>query len=453
MLIEALIAGLVLLPALYLALVRSPALLAYGFVVFAFNRGLRRLVDFYLHQEFNPFSLISLTPLVVACLMLGPALLYFRKLPRQSVPVFALLLVALLHGLAVGIMLNGIGALYSFGEWLAGFGAMAFAATLPASDKQANGWIRACIWTGIGVAIYGWWQYFTIPPWDAFWVRAVNLEGYLGNLKPTEMSLFSTMASRGPCASYLGWCLIPLIIDSRWRVPLRWLVAALLLATMSLTLARSMFIVVALVAVIHPLLTRGQSLVRILLFALVFVLGATLLLDFLPGADRIQSRVETFQNLSGDGSLQARLNLYSQGFSQLASMPLGFGLGSSGLADRVSRTSATAMDSGYIQIFYQFGWVGGLSFFASLTLLWKEATRRIGRGSRDPFVTATRSILLGCLIYLFVTDGFAGFAVFWAIFGRALNRKTLPSRPSSTAARHESSTEISVSAGKLSADS
>ena len=44
----------------------------------------------------------------------------------------------------------------------------------------------------------------------------------------------------------------------------------------------------------------------------------------------------------------------------------------------------------------------------------------------DPFIPATRAILLATLVFLFVGDIFAGFSLLWIFFGRVLS---LPADP------------------------
>ena len=95
----------------------------------------------------------------------------------------------------------------------------------------------------------------------------------------------------------------------------------------------------------------------------------------------------------------------------------------------------SAGDSGYIQIFSQFGWVGAGLFFAALYALWSELGRRWNLGIEvtmaqaiDSFVPATRAILLGSLVYLVVGDIFAGFSLLWVFFGRSISPYADPKR-------------------------
>lgn len=425
---ELLVTILIVLPALLLAARRSTYLLDYAFYVVALNRGIRRLVDYYINGAFNPLSTISLTPLIVSALLLVPAMGRFHHLTPRSRGIAMLIIVALAHGMAVGLMTAGIGAIYSLGEWLAGFGAFLFASTALVSSRTTDRWMKSSGYAALIVAVYGWFQYLTIPPWDAFWVTEVNFVGYLGQLRPTEMSVFSTMHERGPCASFLAWAAIPMILHPRWRILGGWLTVVLLFSVVVLTLSRSMFIIVALVAVLQPALSKGRGLGRVLLFAGLLAIGASYGLEHMPGSARITKRFDTMKDLQNDGSYQGRLEIFTSGVPWVVQHPLGLGLGSSGFgAGRIGGgTKEGWCDSGYIEVFSQFGWIGGLAFFAAMAQIWGELSRRIRQGGRDPFLFTGRAVLLGCLVFLYVGNVFGGFSLFWVFLGISLNRLTRP---------------------------
>ena len=434
---EYFIALLIVLPAFLLAAQRSSYLLDYVFFVVALNRGIRRLVDFYINGAFNPLSSISLTPLVVSAVLLVPAMSRFGQLTPNSRNVATLIMVALGHGLVIGFVNSGIGAFYSLGEWMAGFGAFLYAATSPLTAQTADRWMRSCGYAALIVAVYGWYQYFTIPEWDAYWVTAVNFVGYLGQLKPTEMSVFSTLHERGPCASFLAWAAIPMILNPRWRIIGGWLTVVLLLSVVVLTLTRSMFIIVGLVAMLQPALSKGKGVGRVIVLAAVFGFGGSIGLQYMPGSERITKRYDTMKDMQNDGSFKGRLSIFTTGLPWVLQHPLGMGLGSSGFgAGRIGESGSSSSassspkegfcDSGYIEVFSQFGWIGGLAFFAAMAQLWGEQTRRIRLGGDNAFLTTGRAVLLGSLVFLAVGNVFGSFSLFWVFLGISLNRMTLP---------------------------
>jgi hypothetical protein len=416
-------------PAFALAARRSSWLLDYAIIVLAFNRGIRRVADYYVDGHFNQFSPISLTPLVVAGLLLVPVGSYFLRLPRKSRTPFYLLGTGIALGFAIGVVLNRAAAVYSLAEWLAGLGAMAFAATQPIGSKVADRWIKTAGWCAVIVAAYGWWQYYTIPAWDGMWLVQSGMAGYMGQPEPTKMTVFSTLNERGPCGSFLAWAVIPMIINPRWRNPGGWLSVAFLLSGIVLTQTRSNLIIIGVVAILYPALTSGRGIGRLLVLTALIMIGATWGLQHVPGMQTLGERFGADSLYGGNSSLQGRLDIYRYGLSSIVSKPLGLGLGCSGLGGRMNNNSGEGVsDSGYVQIFAQFGWLGGLLFFAALWLLWQELGRRWkcgltlgGPESVDAFVPATRAVLLASLVFLFVGDIFAGFSLLWVFFGRSLS--------------------------------
>ena len=430
--VECLILFLIVAPAVWMALNRSSWLIDYAIFVLAFNRGLRRIVDYYVNEEFNPRSPISLSPLLVAMLLFIPVLQNTDRITPQLRKIFGLFSVAIAGGFAVGFLLNKFAAVYSLAEWLSGLAALAFAATQRASSSEANRWIKSAGWAALGVAAYGWWQYYTIPAWDAMWLEQSGMQGYMGQPIPTQMTLFSTMNERGPCGTFLAWAAIPMILSRQWRNPLGWIAIVFVIATIFLTGTRSNFIVMAVVAVLYPALSRGRGAFRMLVLAALSVLVISFGASRIPGAERFAARY-TAEEIHGEGSsLQGRLEIYRMGLSTIARNPLGLGLGSSGMGKRVEGGEGVVGDSGYVQIFAQFGWLGGIAFFAAFTLMWKELTRRSRnavnafRGPVDPFIPATRALLLATMVFLLVGDIFSGFSLIWVFFGRALAVSTDP---------------------------
>lgn len=427
---ELLIAILIVAPAFYMAATRSSYLLDYMFFVVALNRGIRRLVDYYINEAFNPLSLISLTQLIIGMLIMLPALSRMNRLTAPVRNLSYLIMLAIAHGTAIGVLNAGIGAFYALGEWLAGFGAFLFVATAPVTAGTMDRWMKSSGYAALLVALYGWYQYLTIPPWDAFWVEAVGFVGYLGVLKPMEMSVFSTMHERGPCASFLAWAAIPMILHPRWRIIGGWLTVALLLSVVLLTMSRTMFMIVALIAVLQPALSKGMGMGRVVLLAALLGIGGTVGLEHMPGSERITKRFETVKDIQNDGSFKGRLAIFTTGVPWVLGHPLGLGLGSSGFgAGRIGNAGGAQegfCDSGYVEVFSQFGWIGGLAFFAALAKIWGELTHRIQQGGKDVFLFTGRAVLLGCLVFLYVGNIFGGFSLFWVFLGISLNRLTMP---------------------------
>ena len=295
---EYFIAALIVFPAVFMAVTRSTWLMDYTIAVIAFNRLIRRIVDYYFNGQFNPLSMISLTPLAVAGLMAALAVVDTRLLKGRARKIVLNMLWALALGFVVGYIYNKMGALYSLGEWAAGVGAMAFAASHPHAARAADRWIKTAGWCAVGVAAYGIWQYFTIPAWDAMWLVQSNMVGYMGLPEPQKMTCFSTMNERGVCSGFLGMAMLPMILNRRWRNSGGWFSVVLILYAMFLTEVRSSLIILVLVAVLQPVLSRGFGILRVSVAAILLTVVAALGLGNLPASAK-WPRDSMRSNLSG----------------------------------------------------------------------------------------------------------------------------------------------------------
>jgi putative inorganic carbon (hco3(-)) transporter len=433
---ELAITMLLIAPAAALAVMRSSYLIDYAIWILALNRGIRRLIDYYINGEFNPYSPVSLTPLVVGGLMFLAALSRVSSLQGRSKNIFIMFFAGLVIAFAVGLARNGLGAIYSLGEWISGLGAMLFAATQRANGYTGDRWVRSAGWAGVFVAGYGWFQYLTIPPWDAMWLEQSGMIGYMGLPEPTKMTCFSTLNERGPCAGFLTWAVAPMFLNARWRNQGGWVSVLLILSAMLLTEVRSGFIVVVLAALLQPALASGRGIGRTLTACGLVVAAAYFGLQRIPGVERFTKRFETTALAGEESSAHIRLRLYIAGLQTVAENPVGLGLGSSGMATQRGATQSdkTVFDAGYIQIFAQFGWIGALLFFSALGLLWVElgSRWRVARreAEADPFLPAARALLVSMMILLVIADVFSGFSLVWVVFGRVIarghNQQTLP---------------------------
>src|ERR1700719_1300024 len=111
MIIEWAVAILLVLPALAFAAKGSSLLVDYSILVFVFNREIRRVVEWY-EGSFNPFSPVSLTPLIVLCLLLIPFLSRYRSLHPLPKQMFALFLWGIAYSTFLGLAKNGLAAVY-----------------------------------------------------------------------------------------------------------------------------------------------------------------------------------------------------------------------------------------------------------------------------------------------------------------------------------------------------
>ena len=97
--------------AVFLAARRSSYLVDYVVVIYVFNRGLRRVLDYYA-GSFNPFSPVSLTPVIITGVMLLPFLVRFGTLPKTHKTIFYCLFIAIGYSFAIGFFRIQFAAVY-----------------------------------------------------------------------------------------------------------------------------------------------------------------------------------------------------------------------------------------------------------------------------------------------------------------------------------------------------
>ncbi|HBJ34812.1 MAG TPA: hypothetical protein DDZ51_08620 [Planctomycetaceae bacterium] len=322
----------------------------------------------------------------------------------------------------VGLVNVRFGAVYALGEYIAPIGLLGFGAMYSNRPEVLGRWCNSIVLSGLAVAIYGIWQFYTIPPWDAFWVEAVNFEGYLGILEPTKMTLFSTMSDRGPAATYLCSCLILIALRPRTLGWLRLPAGLLILYAMLLTYSRTTMIQFGLAVILYPLLNRGvgmKGVVAIVILALIF--GETLL-QRLPGSATASERVSSIGNIANDGSFRGRIALLGYAFSNSLSEPLGLGIGSHGLASRVSTGMkfGQADSTGYVEALRTYGWIGFALLVSVFLSLWM-ATRVIMEAEiPDANVFLFRAWYISGLAATFSGGWFFTATFFWVLGGFCL---------------------------------
>ena len=425
MIIEWAIAALLILPAIGFAAKGSSLLVDYSILVYVFNREIRRVVEWY-EGSFNPFSPISLTPLTVLCLLLIPFFSGYRSLHPLPKQMFALFFGGIAYAIFLGLAKNGLAAIYGAAEYLSAMALMGYSATALIDDRTADRWVKTAGWAAVVACLYGWCQYLTIPPWDAFWVEHVGFVGYLGKMVPTEMTVFSTFPERGPCAAFLALVAVPILVSRRWRLFLGWPEALLMLSVILLTMSRGGVILVGLGLVLYPLLNRGKSSATVVSIAVVVAIAAVVGLNRLTNSTRIEDRFSTLSHMQDDESYQVRVGIAQAGLAMILSNPAGSGMGSTGLAGRLNRGStydsgSIVGDGGYLELMASMGLPGSLCFAAGIWTLWRNLSICSRFGLRDDYLGLARAFLILLLIGMLAGNFFISFGVMWIVFGRTLS--------------------------------
>lgn len=425
-----LVTMIICVPALVMAVQQSSWLVDYLFFVVALNRGIRRVVDWD-NGYFNQYSLISLTPLIIGGLATYVVVAELsgrdhRFGPRTVVTLYRYSF-AIALAFIIGFLNIKFGAIYAMGDYIVPIGLLGFGAMYCDRSDIMDRWCNSIALSALVVAGYGIWQFYTIPPWDAFWVKAVKFEGYLGKLEPTKMTLFSTMAERGPAASYLCSALILLVLRPGTLWLFRWPVAALVMMAMLLTYSRTAVIQAGLACLIFPIINRGAGILPVAILFLMFTVFGESILSRLPGGGMVAQRVNTLTDIENDGSFRGRIQIIILTFGDNLTQPFGLGIGSHGLAARVatSASGASGDSSGYIETLRTFGWFGFFVVANVLYRTWQSSSELLRLQSDDRNIALFRAWFIAGLAAFFSGNWLFTATFFWVLAGYCLGQLDL----------------------------
>ncbi len=414
---------LICLPAVVMAAQRSTWMIDYLFFVVALNRGIRRIVD-YNNGYFNQYSLISLTPIIVGGLAVVVVLLELNRRDRKFGHLTANILYLyggiVAYAFVIGFVNAKFGAVYGLGDYIAPIGLIGYGALWSGDSSTMNRWCHSFVASVLAVAIYGLWQFYTIPPWDAFWLVSVKMTGYMGIPEPTKMTLFSTMGERGPAAMYLCSGLMLLALRPGTLGLIRWPSAAIVCYAMLLTYSRTTVIFAGLAVLLYPVLNRGSGIVPVIALSLLALIGGPALMSRLPG--QASARIETIGSIHDDGSFQGRIMLLGIAIRNSMSEPLGLGIGAGGMASRVQQASKAAVvdSTGYADTLATYGWIGFVIIMTILYRLWRASSDLIAWQMDDANVRIFRAWFIAGMAALFSGNWLAGASFFWVLAGHCL---------------------------------
>jgi putative inorganic carbon (hco3(-)) transporter len=387
-----------------LAVNRSTYLVDFFMVVACTNRFLRRLID-WSEGSYDPQPLTSLaTPLIATMAVLAVAL-YFNDLNRTWQRVAVLCGAAVGYAFLLGVM-QPRAAIYGLLLYITSFGMMLYAALVQPNRETYLRWLRLIGLLGIGVAVYGVFQWATIPPWDAFWLESSGMHS-MGRAEAYQMNVFSTLESRGPFAFFMAVAAIPLICLPQCRRYFGLPGVAVLLLGALLSTARTSWGFIVLGVLCYVLLSGGQGIFRVALIAALLAATAAYALPMLPESERITDRVETLTELSEDSSFQGRIGIAQNGLWKVLAQPWGYGLGATGMGASKLAGQAVIGDNGFLMLLAEFGFPGCLALALAFKLLMEELWR-LGRVDRSPPVSYALALFLAALATLVISNWLDG---------------------------------------------
>jgi len=351
----------------------------YSFSLWMFTPLVRRLADW--QSSYHAASFIMLAPLLVSGLS---GVTVFRRAGRLGSPAllpFTTILVLLGLAFLMGLAQNGAA---SAALGLLNWGApILFAMHLLLRHRSAEEFegalFDAMAWGVLGIGLYGLFQYFVAPQWDAFWMLQSGMTS-IGTPVPRKIRLFSTMNSPGPMAAMLVVGLLALLARGG---TMRWVASGPGFVALLLSLGRAAWGGFLLGALVLISTSPPKRAFQYLAIGCVVIGLATPLLFFEPVSSVVLQRVNTLNAADQDVSLRARLELYRNSTSAAQSM-LGSGLGASGAATRMAQDQATydqnsVIDSGLVELLMNFGLPGTAIFLVAVIVILSRAGLRARR--------------------------------------------------------------------------
>jgi O-antigen ligase len=215
---------------------------------------------------------------------------------------------------------------------------------------------------------------------------------------------------------------ISMLVSRRWRFAFGWPEAILILSCIFITFSRIGIVVAVIGIILFPILNGGKNLGRIVIVAALAIGVLFAFSDKIPGVDRMIKRFEILLHIQDDGSFQGRVYIAQNSWAYALGHPIGFGIGSSGMAARINGLqNGLVTDNGWIEIMTSLGLPGFVLFAGALVLLWRYFALLRQLGVRDDYLGLARTFLVACLVFTWAGNFFIEFSVMWIAMGRALS--------------------------------
>jgi hypothetical protein len=367
----------------------------------------RRVIDYHLGFYTPPSAAFSmLAPYAATLVILLDLPRFGRVLTRRiGVPIL-ICFAALLYGYLVGMTkVAPFRATTVMLDWICPLLMALFLLVRWRQYPALRSVFRTTFAWGVALlSLYGIYQFFMAPPWDALWMEGSGMTS-VGKPEPFEIRVFSTLNSPGPFAMVLMSGLV-LLFDGKGLVgrlaPIPGYMAFLL------SLVRGAW--GGWVLALSFSLLRLQNASRGRVIAILVLIAAVTVPLIMSGeiGDQAGERMETFSNLEEDGSLQARQHMYSTVGVELLFNPIGQGLG------------AQTFDSDFVTILFQLGLIGGIVYLGGLLMMLIPVLR--DTPSTDRFAVLASGIALSYFALMLMGPQVVGIkgCVFWSCMAFAI---------------------------------
>lgn len=395
---------------------RSPAgFLALVIALWLYTPFVRRVLD--LHHGFQATNLALAAPVLASTVAILTVLHYLKELRGILFAPALLVMAAVTYGFLVGALRNGlVPAFYAYLTWLSpALVGLHTALHWRRYPEMRQGFMRTLAWGIAPAALYGIYQFVVLPPWDRLWMVATDLQS-IGRPEPYSVRVFGTMTMPGTFAVVMEVGLLLLLsAEVRGRLP------ALVLGFIGLLLSRirtawlGFVLGLALQFITQPVRRLPRNWIT-----LAFVALLSLPVITIPRIrEGITSRLTSLTSGEDDSSYRARIQTARAGYALVLDYAEGAGLGATGSAVTArSRGGIRNFENGLLEVFYLFGWPGGLMFFLGVIGLVVQSMR-LADAAFDPFANAVRSGAAALLASLLISEIFTGApgTLFWVLIG------------------------------------
>ena len=291
-----------------------------------------------------------------------------------------------------------VGATLSFSVPLVGLaGWLNFAVPLLAAFGIAgtaggvSTFARAVVVCGAIAATYGVVQYFVAFPWDVAWLARAGVRS-AGTFGEANFRPFATLPAP-QTAAMLSAVVILVVVFRRALLRSGTILRGWALASCSvlllLTLARTVWLALAVALVVGLLATGGRRAHQLVPFVAVIAVFVALA----PQGQIVVGRAQTLTELETDKSYNARLDLV--GRAEELFSPIGIGLGRLSAASRAGDSST--IDNGYLIVLGELGLVGAGLLIWVLIWLVRRSRRPDASFLTMLLVTSAGSFVFGNL--------------------------------------------------------
>ncbi len=395
---------------------RAPAgFLAFVVSLWFYTPLMRRVLD--LHHGFQATNLALAAPVLASTVAVLTVLHFLKELRGILFAPALLVMGAVTYGFLVGALRNGVvPAFYAYLTWLSpALVGLHTALHWRRYPDMRQAFMGTLAWGIAPAALYGIYQFVVLPPWDRLWIIATDLQS-IGRPEPYSVRVFGTMTMPGTFAVVMEVGLLLLLgAEVRGRLP------ALVLGFIGLLLSRirtawlGFVLGLVLQFVTQPVRRLPRNWITLAVVALLSLPVITI-----PRIrEGITSRLSSLTAGEEDSSYRARIQTARAGYALVLDYAEGAGLGATGSAVTArTRGGIRNFENGLLEVFYLFGWPGGLMFFLGVIGLVVQSIR-LADARFDPFANAVRSGAAALLASLLISEIFTGApgTLFWVLIG------------------------------------